>query len=121
MKNPSPIFSLLSSGAGSTPALSIAGFRYYDGAAVLPQLQPGTPLTLRPEPGNPHDPNAVEILHAGAKLGYIPRFCNRQIRHLLQADVPLTCEVAHVSADAPPWETVSVRLSLSEPEYQEAA
>jgi HIRAN domain-containing protein len=39
-----------------------------DGAA------PGRPLVLRPEPDNPHDPQAVAVLlESGEPLGYVPR------------------------------------------------
>jgi len=98
----------------SPPPFPIAGFRYYNGDAVLPELLPGTALTLRAQPDNPHDPCAVEILHGGWKLGYIPRFCNRRVSRLLQDAVPLTCEVTRISADAPPWDAVAVRIYLSE-------
>ncbi len=38
------------------------------------EAAPGRPLTLRPEPGNPHDPNAVAVLLAsGEPVGYVPR------------------------------------------------
>jgi len=98
------------------PPFPIAGFRYYDGAAALPELQPGTPLTLRPEPDNVHDPCAVAILHRGRKLGYIPRFLNRQLSRLLQDEVAITCKVARISADAPPWDAVAVRVSVPQTE-----
>jgi hypothetical protein len=47
-------------------------------------------MTRRAEPTNPHDSFAVEIMHGPAKLGYLPRYCSRQISRLLQADAPLT-------------------------------
>ncbi len=121
MKAPSPIFDLLSSREAGGLAIPIAGFRYYDGHEALPELRPGTSLTLRAQPDNPHDPYAVEILHGRTKLGYVPRFCNRHVSRLLQSDVSLTCEIAHVRTDAPPWDAIAVRLSLNQPEYQEAA
>lgn len=35
---------------------------------------PGAPLTLRREPGNPHDPNAIAVDTAGGEqLGWVPR------------------------------------------------
>jgi HIRAN domain len=36
---------------------------------------PGSPLLLRPEPDNPHDPNAVSVWNAAgtAQAGYVPR------------------------------------------------
>lgn len=92
---------------------AIAGFRYYDGPTELPRLTAGTTLTLRAEPENPHDPFAVEILHGSAKLGYIPRFCNRHISRLLLEGVALACEIERVDAKAPPWEAIDVRVLLS--------
>ena len=94
----------------------IAGFRYHDGADALPLLLPGTALTLRAQADNPHDPHAVEILYGALKLGYVPRFCNRHLSQLLQNDVSLTCEVARINADAPPWDAVAVRVSLPQSE-----
>ncbi|MCX6893650.1 MAG: HIRAN domain-containing protein [Verrucomicrobia bacterium] len=91
---------------------AIAGFRYYADTAVLPTLTPGTRLALRPEPDNPHDSFAVEIHPGPAKLGYVPRFCNRHISRLLQDSLPLACEVGRVVPDAPPWEAVHVRVLL---------
>jgi hypothetical protein len=35
------------------------------------------------EPTNLHVAFAVEILHGPAKLGYVPRFCSRQVSRLL--------------------------------------
>ncbi|MBE7502219.1 MAG: hypothetical protein HS113_18350 [Verrucomicrobiales bacterium] len=97
---------------------AIAGFRYYDGPAELPHLTAGAKLSLRAEPGNPHDAFAVEIFHGPAKLGYVPRFCNRHISRLLQDAVPLACEVERVDAQAPPWEAVAVKLFLIAGECQ---
>lgn len=94
---------------------AIAGFRYYDGAKELPRLVAGTKLTLRAEPSNPHDSFAVEIHHGSAKLGYVPRFCNRHISRLLLEAVPLACEVERVDQQAPPWDAVCVKVLLGVP------
>jgi len=69
--------------------------------------------TLHPEPGNPHDAFAVEILFGRAKLGYVPRFCNQRLSRLLAGGADLRCEVARLDADASPWDAVAVRVSLS--------
>lgn len=100
----------------TSPLFPIAGFCYYDGEAAFPELQPGTALTLRAQPENPHDACAVEILHGAWKLGYVPRYCNRQLSRLLQDAVPLTCAVARINPDAPPWDAVAVRVALAQPE-----
>jgi hypothetical protein len=61
----------------------IAGFTYYDGIDVIGQLKLGTPVTLKSEPENPHDPYAVAIYFEGTKLGYVPQAKNSVISQLL--------------------------------------
>ena len=61
----------------------IAGFTYYDGIDVLDKLQVGTPVTIKAEPDNPYDPEAVVIYFKDTKIGYIPRTENRTIHWLL--------------------------------------
>ncbi len=91
---------------------AIAGFRYYEGARELPRLTPGRRLTLRPEPANRFDRFAIEILHGPAKLGYVPRACNQHLSRLLEAGVPLVCQVVRTDPQAPPWQAVAVVVSL---------
>jgi hypothetical protein len=67
------------------------------------------------EPTKPHDAFAVEILHGTAKLGYVPRFCNRHVNRLLWDSVQLACEVERFDPQAPPWEAVSVRIHPTKP------
>jgi len=61
----------------------IAGFTYYDGLDVIDELVPGAILTLKSEPDNPYDPNAVSIFYDDTKLGYIPRYENQFLSDLL--------------------------------------
>ena len=61
----------------------IAGFTYYDGVDVIDKLELGTPVTLRSEPDNPHDPEAVSIYYEDTKLGYIPRYKTCYVSKLL--------------------------------------
>ena len=61
----------------------IAGFTYYDGLDVIGDLKLGAPVTLKSEPENPHDPNAVAIYYEGTKLGYVPQYKNSYISNLL--------------------------------------
>lgn len=58
---------------------SLAGLRYYDGAAVWDEMRAGDALVLVREPGNPHDANAIRIEWRGRVLGYVPR---RENAHL---------------------------------------
>ena len=61
----------------------IAGFTYYDGLDVIENLKLGAPVTLKAEPDNPHDPDAVAIYYEDAKLGYVPQAKNSVISPLL--------------------------------------
>ena len=53
----------------------VAGAVHRKPALESEEAAPGAPLTLRPEPDNPHDPNAVSVwdAEARAQAGYVPR------------------------------------------------
>lgn len=62
----------------------IAGFQYYDGASVMPQIEVGTQFQLIPESSNRYDEYAVAIYFEQAKLGYLPAEDNKFIHLLLR-------------------------------------
>ena len=48
--------------------------RFHDDVLQSDEVAPGRALTLRREPGNEHDPNAIALLtRSGAQAGYVPR------------------------------------------------
>ena len=52
-------------------------------------LEPGTPLTLRRDPGNEHDPHAIAVLaRGGGQAGWVPREIAREIAPDLDAGRP---------------------------------
>ena len=52
----------------------VSGVSHRPEAVASDAAAPGRPLLLRPEPDNPHDPNAVAVLlETGEPLGYVPR------------------------------------------------
>ena len=61
----------------------IAGFTYYDGLDVIGELKLGAPVTLKSEPDNPYDPDAVAIYYEDIKLGYVPQAKNSPVSTLL--------------------------------------
>lgn len=61
----------------------IAGFTYWDGLDVIGDLKPGTELSLRGEPENPYDGEAVAIYYGERKIGYIPKDRNSEISKFL--------------------------------------
>lgn len=91
---------------------SVAGFRYYQGEAVIHSVKPGDELLLKAEPENPHDYYAVEIFYGRTKLGYVPRTDNKHISRLLRNGVDVFCEVDSAVPGSTPWESLTVTLSL---------
>lgn len=61
----------------------LAGFTYYDGLSVIDELTLGQTVTLKAEPDNPHDGDAVVIFYKNAKLGYVPEAKNALLSRLL--------------------------------------
>ena len=79
----------------------VAGLPYHQASVALPQLSPGSQLTLRREPANTHDELAIEILAVdGLKLGYIPRHRNTVLARLMDAGKQILATVASIGADA---------------------
>jgi hypothetical protein len=48
-------------------------------ALVAAVIEPGDALELRRDPDNEHDPNAIQVLAAGAQLGWVPRELAEQL------------------------------------------
>ena len=47
--------------------------RHHAEALNADAAAPGKPLTLRRDPDNPHDPNAIAVKAAGEQVGWVPR------------------------------------------------
>lgn len=92
----------------------IAGFQYADGALVLGELRAGELLDLRPEPDNPHDPEAVAIYRGDVKLGYVPASETAQLSVLLHYGHGDAFElrVQQVAPERSPWHQVRVGLCV---------
>lgn len=90
----------------------VAGFQFHDGENVIDDIRPGERFTLRPEPDNPYDSRAVEILRGPDKLGYVPRKYNRHIFRLLRQGARLHAEAMTVHPDEDPWRMLEVRIRL---------
>lgn len=52
--------------------IEVAGFRHQS-AVTVDDIFIGDVVTLKPEPDNAHDPNAIAIHHVGNKIGFIDR------------------------------------------------
>jgi len=91
-------------------ATLIAGFQYYGGEKILPQLREGQPLRLIRERRNRHDERAIAIYRKEHKLGYIPRADNSVLANLMDEGYTLKAEIGWLDRDAAPWEKVGVLI-----------
>jgi hypothetical protein len=63
--------------------------RFHDDALQSDQVSPGSALTLRRDPANAHDPNAIAVLApGGAQLGFVPREVAAALAGELDAGAP---------------------------------
>ena len=94
----------------------VAGFQFWDGALVLGELKAGATLELAPEPGNPHDPDAVALRYHGAKLGYVPADLNGVLAVMCFYGHAGAFEarVLQVDPEAVPWEQVRVGVFVTD-------
>jgi HIRAN domain len=66
---------------------NVAGAARHHAAALASDgAAPGSPLELRRDPGNEHDPNAIKVLVAsGEQAGWVPRELAEELAPLLDA------------------------------------
>jgi hypothetical protein len=68
--------------------------RFHDDALQSEQASPGRALTLRRDPDNEHDPNAIAVLTSGgAQVGFVPRELAVSLAGELDAEAPWTAVV----------------------------
>lgn len=104
----------------------IAGVKFRPMAEVMKavnSMEVGDILTLKPEPTNKFDPNAVQIhaeweetkhespYHFDIFLGYIPKKFSAEVSGLLEIGIELQCLVTKVNPSAKPWEMCEVEIS----------
>ncbi|MBF0266193.1 MAG: hypothetical protein HQL46_13085 [Gammaproteobacteria bacterium] len=91
----------------------IAGFTYYEGAYVFPELKIGDKLKLNCDKKNKHDDFAVEINYKNNKLGFIPQNENREIFKLLVMGYDIfECVVQQLAPENHPAEQVRVGIFI---------
>jgi hypothetical protein len=65
---------------------SVAGAEQHHGPVLQSDaVAPGSPLSLRRDPENEHDPNAIMVLAGGAQAGWVPRELAAELAPLLDA------------------------------------
>jgi hypothetical protein len=79
-----------------------AGAHHAD-ALASDAVAPGRPLELRRDPGNPHDPNAIQVHPAdgGDQVGWVPRELAAELAPELDAGRPLSAVVLREQRRSP--------------------
>ena len=97
---------------------TIAGAaRFHDDVLQSDELSPGSALTLRREPDNEHDPNAIAVLTAaGRQAGWVPREVAAELAASLDAGERWTGVVLRERRASPraPREGVTMLLAPAE-------
>jgi hypothetical protein len=95
-----------------------------DRQVIAGECRQGEQLTLRREPDNPQDPNAVAVFREnGDQVGYLSASVAEQLAPLLDADAPITAEVSEVTsgtADRPSF-GVNIRIHDNDGSSERAA
>ena len=76
--------------------LRLAGWGFHRGPKLRKSLPVGTPLSLKPEPDNPHDAHAIAVFCRKAQIGYLPAHAAPDFGRLVR-DGRLAARVAQVN------------------------
>ena len=91
--------------------------RFHDDVLQSAGALPGAALTLRRDPGNEHDPNAVAVLASGGEqLGWVPREVAAELAGDLDAGRPWSAVVLRERRASPrdPRDGVTMLLAAAE-------
>ena len=90
----------------------IAGFQYYRGEAIWPNLGVGKKLSLVRESFNEYDGDAVAVYFRNDKLGFVPQIENSAIAQMLDRGERLEATISNMVNDSDPWERVRMSIFL---------
>jgi len=93
----------------------IAGFTYYDGIDVFETSKVGAKISLKPEPTNGYDPDAIALFLNETMLGYIPREENTLISKFFKLGYTdlFEAKVAQIDPEALPEQQVRVTVRIA--------
>ena len=70
-------------------------------AEALEQPALGAPLSLRRDPGNEHDPNAIQVLAGDDQIGWVPRELAAELAPQLDAGTPWSAIALREQRESP--------------------
>lgn len=90
----------------------LAGSQYHALPEVVSQIRVGDALTLKREPDNAYDRNAIQVLWQSHLLGYVPRRENKAVARAMDRNEPLIARVVALQADETPWRRLRFEISV---------
>jgi hypothetical protein len=91
---------------------ALAGFRFYEAAAVWDQMRVGDLLDLEREADNPHDAGAVAVSWRGRRLGYVPRRQNAAVAWAIDRGELLRARISRLTEHPNPARRVEFEVYL---------
>jgi len=109
-ESPSPLSSKPHTDWKTLQVSPVAGFQYYQGETLWPQLATGQGVRLIREPDNRFDHRAVRIDWQGKKLGYIPAKDNAAVAQLMDRGETFSALITGLKNSDNPWERIVVEV-----------
>ena len=93
---------------------NVAGWRFFEGDAILSELAPGVAVRLEREKSNRYDSNAVMVLsQSGCKLGYVPAFHSELVAEALSTGRGVRAAIVEMKPPPEPSdERAKIRISI---------
>ncbi len=91
----------------------VVGLQYYH-PELLSEIRAGAQLTLRPQPTNAVDPNAVEVYYRDVKLGYVQKEEAPAVFSWLEDDLVIEAKVAALATSGSMNRRISMDITLLE-------
>ena len=95
---------------GKLISFYIAGYKYYDGELFEKNLYIGNIVSLKREPGNPYDANAIEIYANDIKLGYVPATQNKKIIKYFREYNQVAARIEKIKTDKPEFLRIKIAI-----------
>ena len=90
----------------------LAGSQFHALPDVVSQIKVGDTLTLKRDPTNPHDSNAIQVLWQGHMLGFVPRRENKAVARAMDRGDPLVARVVALRPEESPWRRLRFEISI---------
>lgn len=93
----------------------IAGVQFHESDLVKDKMKVGDTLTMRPEPDNKYDPNAVALIwnkdhtEDDCFIGYVPAKFSAEVAAALEY-MDITCTLTEVNLDEKKWKRFKVEI-----------